>query len=260
MPPNPPYPPQWPQPQPPRKKRHILRNVFLGIGGFIVLIIIITAAVNAGKNTSNSTNAASTRSPAPSASPSQTLSAGEQKFVSDARSQLGLQKISDSDLANIGDTICNDRSTTDKNSQDGAIKATESDFNPTMDAGDATTVTRVAESDLCPSELPAETWHTIATFTGSADTNTPQFTISSANSGNWTMKYTYDCSGQDIGKGNFIVGEDGGSDSSGTNSPVDLNNLDGGQTSSTNVYSDAGTHYLQIQTECPYTITVEQKY
>jgi len=38
------YPPQ----QPPKKKRHWVRNTFLGLAGFIVLIVIISVAANAG--------------------------------------------------------------------------------------------------------------------------------------------------------------------------------------------------------------------
>ena len=68
------------------------------------------------------------------------------------------------------------------------------------------------------------------------------------------MKYTYDCSGQSGGTGNFIVNEDAGNDS--TSSAVAINNLDAGQTGTWNVYGDAGGHYLKIETECPYTIHV----
>jgi hypothetical protein len=89
-------------------------------------------------------------------------------------------------------------------------------------------------------------------------TSTQQFTIKSANGGNWVMKYSYDCSGQLGGTGNFIVNEDSGNDS--TSSAVAINNLDAGQTGAWHVYGDPGSHYLQIQTECPYTIRVRQKY
>ena len=39
-----------PQQQPPRKKRHWVRNTFLGLAGFIVLIVIIAIAANGGSN------------------------------------------------------------------------------------------------------------------------------------------------------------------------------------------------------------------
>jgi hypothetical protein len=40
------YPPQLP----PKKKRHWVRNIFLGLAGFIVLIVIISVAVGGGSN------------------------------------------------------------------------------------------------------------------------------------------------------------------------------------------------------------------
>ena len=39
-----------PQPPPRKKKRHWVRNIFLGLAGFIVLIVIISLAVNGGSN------------------------------------------------------------------------------------------------------------------------------------------------------------------------------------------------------------------
>lgn len=111
-----------------------------------------------------------------------------------------------------------------------------------------------------PSPVHTPTWHTIASFSGANGYtgNTTQFTISPANSGNWVMKYSYNCAGQSGGNGNFIVDEDNGNDSSGNG--VQLNNLNAGQTAQDNLYGDAGTHYLYIQTQCPYTITAQQEY
>src|SRR6185369_1231500 len=47
------YPPpqqQFYPPQQPPKKRHWVRNTFLGLAGFIVLIVIISVATNGGSN------------------------------------------------------------------------------------------------------------------------------------------------------------------------------------------------------------------
>ena len=48
------YPPQqqqfYPPQQSPKKKRHWVRNTFLGLAGFIVLIVIISVATNGGSN------------------------------------------------------------------------------------------------------------------------------------------------------------------------------------------------------------------
>ena len=58
-----------PQP-PPKKKRHWVRNVFLGFAGLIVLIVIISVAANGGGGSSNGPSvAASPDATAPKASP-----------------------------------------------------------------------------------------------------------------------------------------------------------------------------------------------
>ncbi|MGH3206859.1 MAG: hypothetical protein ACRDNO_03780, partial [Trebonia sp.] len=88
---------------------------------------------------------------------------------------------------------------------------------------------------------------TVATFSGSGIKNTPRFTVSST----WKLAYTYDCSAMD-GTGNFIVDEDGGADLNGAT----VDELGAGGSSSTMVYGDAGTHYLQVNSECSWTVKV----
>ena len=63
---QPPYYP--PQQQPPRKKRHWVRNIFLGFAGLIVLIVIISVAVNGGSKgtpTASGGGASANAAPAP---------------------------------------------------------------------------------------------------------------------------------------------------------------------------------------------------
>ena len=97
---------------------------------------------------------------------------------------------------------------------------------------------------------------TIATFTGNGDTSTSKFTI--GGNGNWVLKYAYDCLGQPGGEGPFEVVED--ALNNGTPSAVFINRLGAGGKGSWHVYGDAGHHYLQIVTECRYTISVVQKH
>ena len=104
---------------------------------------------------------------------------------------------------------------------------------------------------------------TIATFTGHGDRRlvprpirTSRFTI--RGNGNWVLKYTYDCSGQLGGEGNFIVDEDAMNNDN--PSAVAINRLGSGGHGSWHVHGDAGRHYLEILTECPYKIRVVQKY
>jgi hypothetical protein len=97
---------------------------------------------------------------------------------------------------------------------------------------------------------------TIATFTGNGDTSTSKFTV--RGNGNWVLKYSYDCSAQPGGEGPFMVDEDAMNNE--TPSAVAIFRLDSGGKGSWHVYGDEGRHYLQIQTECPYTISVVQKH
>lgn len=248
-----------PPPAPIRKKRHWVRNSLIGLGAFIVLIVVIGVAAGGGNKASSASSSSASAAPAAAPSPTDTLSSQQHQFISDMRSQYNFNSaVSDSSIADFGRNICMNAQTGGA-SQSSLESLAQSSWT-NIKSADAYGMVRVAEQDLCPSYLPAQTWHTIATFTGSSNTNTAQFTIQPYDSSNWVMKYTYTCSGQMTGTGNFIVNEDGGNDSSGTSSSVQLNNLDSGQNSQTNVYGDAGTHYLQIQTQCPYTITVMQKY
>jgi hypothetical protein len=93
----------------------------------------------------------------------------------------------------------------------------------------------------------ASTSHVVATFSGSGIENTRKFTVTST----WKLDYSFNC--QNFGSsGNFIVTEDGGSDFSG----VDLNDLAVTKTGSTWAYHDSGTHYLEINSECDWTVKV----
>lgn len=90
--------------------------------------------------------------------------------------------------------------------------------------------------------------HVLARFSGSGIENTSQFTVSG--SGNWELKWSYDCSSAG-GSGNFIVGEDSDNDFNGAN----VNELGAGGHGVTHVYSDAGTHYLDVDSECNWEMT-----
>jgi hypothetical protein len=50
------YPPQQYAPRPPQRGRHTARNVLTGIGGFIVLIIVISVAANSGHSVQTTGN------------------------------------------------------------------------------------------------------------------------------------------------------------------------------------------------------------
>lgn len=58
-----------PQPPPPRKKRHWVRNTFLGILGVIVIIIIASVAASGGHSTPPASSAGNAVSTTPAAAP-----------------------------------------------------------------------------------------------------------------------------------------------------------------------------------------------
>lgn len=98
-----------------------------------------------------------------------------------------------------------------------------------------------------PSAAPAFKPHTVATFTGSGTQNTARFTVTNT----WKLAYSFDCSSFGS-SGNFQVYEDGGSGGSGAS----VNDLAASKTSSTWAYNDGGTHYLEVNSECSWTVKV----
>jgi hypothetical protein len=86
---------------------------------------------------------------------------------------------------------------------------------------------------------------TVATFSGNGIQNTPKFTVSST----WKLGYSFNCSSMGT-SGNFIVMEDG------SFGGLTVNALAESKSGSTYAYNDAGTHYLEINSECDWTVRV----
>jgi hypothetical protein len=97
-----------------------------------------------------------------------------------------------------------------------------------------------------PSRAAVATAKTVATFSGSGITNTAQFTVSST----WKLDYSFDCSNFGYA-GNFIVMEDGG-----LSGAMNVNELAMSKTGSSYAYNDAGTHYIEVNSECSWTLKV----
>jgi hypothetical protein len=97
-----------------------------------------------------------------------------------------------------------------------------------------------------PSKAAVATAKTVATFSGSGITNTAQFTVSST----WKLDYSFDCSNFGYA-GNFIVMEDGG-----LSGAMNVNELAMSKTGSSYAYNDAGTHYIEVNSECSWTLKV----
>lgn len=87
----------------------------------------------------------------------------------------------------------------------------------------------------------------VTTFSGSGQQKTAQFTVGT----NWGISYAFDCTSFG-GTGNFVVFTDGGSDFNG----VSVNDLAASKSAVTYAYGDPGTHYLEINSECSWTVKV----
>jgi hypothetical protein len=111
----------------------------------------------------------------------------------------------------------------------------------------AATQTQAAAPARSAAETTAAAAKTVALFSGSGIQNTARFTVT----GTWKLAYSFNCSSFGYA-GNFQVYEDGGSDFSG----LSVNDLAMSKTSSTWAYNDAGTHYLEINSECSWTVKV----
>lgn len=86
----------------------------------------------------------------------------------------------------------------------------------------------------------------LLTQSGDGMGQTKQFTTQSV----WNVTYTYDCGGD---KGNFAVIS---YDPTGAEEGVIVNQLQASGQASAIVNADPGTHYLSINSECTWTITV----
>lgn len=116
---------------------------------------------------------------------------------------------------------------------------------PSASAPPPAPVTRAATSPAQPAVAVKP--RLVVKFSGNGDTNTVRFAVSAT----WKLAYSYDCSGFGT-QGNFAVEEDGGSNPGG----VSVNEIGMGKTGTSWAYSDAGTHYLEVFSECAWTMKV----
>jgi hypothetical protein len=99
-----------------------------------------------------------------------------------------------------------------------------------------------------PSAPAGEALYVLRTFAGTGNRITSQFTVA-ANS-RWELRWSYECTGQ-APAGRLIIME-GNAAHSGVS--VDAAGAEG--QGSTWAYSDAGTHYLVVTTNCAWTAKV----
>lgn len=95
---------------------------------------------------------------------------------------------------------------------------------------------------------PAPTTYTLLSQSGSGQASTASFTTTS----NWVITYTFDCSSFGS-QGNFQIYINNTDGSLNTDTGANDLAMSGGNTDH---YYDAGSHYLQINSECDWTVSV----
>jgi hypothetical protein len=123
------------------------------------------------------------------------------------------------------------------------VAAVATNKTTTSSSSDGTTVTTSGGQSAPTTKAAAPAKPTVVlTAHGSGIKNTAPFTTGD----NWTVTYTFDCTG--FGQaGNFMVSDE-------NDMPL-VNELKLKGTGSTPQYN-AGTHHLQINSECDWTLTV----
>ncbi len=149
-----------PPAHPPR--RHRLRNVLLAASAVVIVIIAVAVGVALGKHSSGNSSGGSADSSAPatnvsSAAPSSAaaLPSGGQQYASDMQSTFNFNSsVAVSDIASFGQQVCQDRQS--GTSVAGEVPTAQQHWSDTS-PGDAIQMITLAEKDMCPSELAAQT-------------------------------------------------------------------------------------------------------
>jgi len=222
----------------------------------LALVLVAVAGLSAYRASSPGGGPPAHSAPGPAATSAtgRALTGTEQAFVTHMRTRFNFSgKVADNDIATFGAGVCTGRRA--GQSQAAVTSGAKSQWTNTS-ASDAYAITRLAEADMCPAYLPKQTRHTIARFTGTGATSTARFTV--GGNGTWVLHYSYDCSAQPFGFGNFFVDED--AMNTDNLSAVAVNRLGRRGHGSWHVHGDAGRHYLAIHTKCSYAMSVVQKY
>lgn len=155
---QPPCQPGQDAPTRPSRRRHRARNIVLSAVGMIIAIAVISSLASAGSNSRGTAgrSSAGTSTSAPAAT-SPALSPSAQQFASDLQSSTLFNigsSTSDAQIASYGQQLCSMRQAGQE--QTAAISYTESTWS-NMSPMLADAMTRLAEQDMCASELPEQT-------------------------------------------------------------------------------------------------------
>jgi hypothetical protein len=142
----------------PARRRHRGRNILLSaVAALFAIIVISSVAGNGGKSHGSTGTPGPVASTAPPAATGQALSASAQQFVSDLQSSSQFSignSTSSTQIAAYGQQACSMRQAGQK--QTAVISYTEtawSNMSPML----ADAMTRLAEHDMCASDLPEQT-------------------------------------------------------------------------------------------------------
>jgi hypothetical protein len=247
--------PYYQQPQPPRKKRHLVRNILLGVAGLFVLFIVIRiigTAVSGSKPTASSSSSPATSAPTTTAPAAATFSSADEKFFNDVTAAFPSLAIDDSTMAKLGTDTCNARKA---GTSQAMLYAATNKQKALLGPDGGPKIVRLAEKDLCPQYLPVAPT-VLFQLSGSGIENSSPFVV---NSGTVTVHYTYNCASAG-GTGNFIADLETGDQSSLNSDDQSIANALGADGSvTTTVYpQDVGAEYhLAVNSECTWSIVVE---
>jgi hypothetical protein len=136
-----------------------------------------------------------------------------------------------------------------KNSADQSLKVLESTSSDAQATSPQSVKKTVTTSVPAPAPAPHQAV-VLLQLKGSGTKSTQTFTAPS----NWTLDYTYDCSSFSSGRGNFqvyIFNVDG------SMSPASGVNQLGSTGSDTEYYHQGGSLYLEVNSECSWTVTAK---
>lgn len=212
-------------------------------------------AVSCGTGTSGSNASQSQKPSSPPAAAPATLSAQEQTFVSAMRNAYSFgSSVSDLDIAGFGRLVCTNRGS--GISQSSVIQTATSTWGNTTSV-DGEAMVRLAEQNLCPAQLPAQTWHVIARYSGTGNWNSGEFTSRDS-----PARVTYSYSGNTMGYGgdNFIASLTSSTDDLSITNEIAVS---GGKT--TTLYPDLSyggspRYHLEVMATGSWSFTVKQKY
>ncbi len=230
------------------------RSITLGAAG-AASVLVLAVGCGAAGTSGSSPPSHNPSSPTAGSTPTP-LNASELAFISHMRTNYSFGPgVSDRDIARFGHQVCTFRES--GNTQATAAKAAASSWTNTSTAeGEA--MARLAEKDLCPSELPVQRWHVIASYNGSGTWNSPQFRL---HDGPVRVTFSYSGNGSSqYGSDNFMADLVSSSDDLMIANDIAVS---GGKT--TTLYPDMSygaspDYHLGVEATGSWSFTISQKY